>query len=73
MEGNMKSRKFFAILIGILIGMFLILTANAYGPKKLNFIYSSVQIGYLPRIVALEKGFFKAKGLDVVATDIPGG
>jgi NitT/TauT family transport system substrate-binding protein len=57
----------------ILLITLLILTANAHAARKLDFIYSSIHIGYLPRIVALEKGFFKTEGLDVTATDIPGG
>jgi NitT/TauT family transport system substrate-binding protein len=68
-DTKMKRRNVAAILLIV----FLILTANAHGARKLNFIYSSIHIGYLPRIIALEKGFFKAEGLDVTATDIPGG
>lgn len=60
-------------VLTILLISLLVFTANAHGAKKLNFIYSSIHIGYLPRIIALEKGFFKAEGLDIVATDIPGG
>lgn len=65
----MKTKRILAIL---LIG-FLAFTAHAHAARTLNFIYSSTHIGYLPRIIALEKGFFKAEGLDVTATDIPGG
>ena len=41
--------------------------------SKVRFVYSSVHMGYLPRIVALEKGFFAAEGLDMESTNIPGG
>jgi len=65
----MKTR----FIVTALLVCLLALTANAGAATKLNFVYSSVHIGYLPRIIALEKGFFKAEGLDIAATDIPGG
>lgn len=46
---------------------------QAQAAKKVRLAYSSVHMGYLPRIVALDKGFFAQEGLDVQATNIPGG
>jgi len=57
-----KSALLFTLSI---IFLFTICTPHAFAKNKVRFVYSSVHMGYLPRIVALEKGFFAEEGLDM--------
>jgi NitT/TauT family transport system substrate-binding protein len=69
----MKMKTRIILTIFLVSSLTFTLISHAHAARKLNFVYSSIHIGYLPRIIALERGFFKAEGLDVTATDIPGG
>ena len=62
-------------VVGIILVVVLMVAggATAYAGQKVRFVYSSIHMGYLPRIVALEKGFFAQEGLDMDAVNIPGG
>ena len=64
--------KFGALAI---IALFLTVFGHdaVHAGQKVRFVYSSIHMGYLPRIVALEKGFFAQEGLDIDAINIPGG
>ena len=72
MRNHFNFGKAFSVLVltSILLATWLpeILAAD-----KVRFVYSSVHMGYLPRIVALEKGFFAEQGLEMESTNIPGG
>ena len=65
-----KSALLFTLSI---IFLFTICTPHAFAKNKVRFVYSSVHMGYLPRIVALEKGFFAEEGLEMEIINIPGG
>jgi NitT/TauT family transport system substrate-binding protein len=58
-----------------IIALFLMVFGHdaVHAGQKVRFVYSSIHMGYLPRIVALEKGFFAQEGLDIDAVNIPGG
>jgi NitT/TauT family transport system substrate-binding protein len=60
------------VTVFVLVILFLGL-GQVYAGKSVRFVYSSIHMGYLPRIVALEKGFFAEQGLDMESTNIPGG
>ena len=64
--------KFFSVLVltSIILATWI---AHTFAADKVRFVYSSVHMGYLPRIVALEKGFFAEQGLEMESTNIPGG
>jgi NitT/TauT family transport system substrate-binding protein len=65
--GKMSLVAFTALLV-------LILWVNGVvAAEKVRFVYSSIHMGYLPRIVALEKGFFAQQGLEMESINIPGG
>ncbi len=72
----MKRLTSLSKLIVMISAAFLLVLAGSQAAQagtKVRFVYSSVHMGYLPRIVALEKGFFAAEGLDMESTNIPGG
>lgn len=71
MKGKLVGRIVILLVAVALVSAGLINPALA--AKKVRLVYSSVHMGYLPRIVALEKGFFAKEGLEVEATNIPGG
>ncbi len=68
-EGLIKASLVIAAAMSLLIAS----PGTADAAQKVRLVYSSVHMGYLPRIVALEKGFFAQEGLEVEATNIPGG
>lgn len=71
----LKKRNVRKCLCEILLAAVVLVlgSATAGANQKVRFVYSSIHMGYLPRIVALEKGFFAEEGLDVEAVNIPGG
>lgn len=72
MKHESKLRKCI-VLFGVVFATVLLSGKATFAEEKVRFVYSSVHMGYLPRIVALEKGFFAAEGLDMESTNIPGG
>jgi len=72
MRKNFNFGKAFAILMLTSILLVTWVTATI-AADKVRFVYSSVHMGYLPRIVAMEKGFFAEQGLEMESTNIPGG
>lgn len=70
---NLSHGRKWAILVTLAVLILVLGSGPVYAGEKVRFVYSSVHMGYLPRIVALEKGFFVEEGLDVESTNIPGG
>ena len=62
-----------AVLIVIAVTLVVLGSSEVYAGQKVRFAYSSSHMGYLPRIVAFEKGFFAQEGLEIDAVNIPGG
>jgi len=73
---DMKSfnrRQKWAIVLVLAVVPLLLGLGEGHAGMKVRFVYSSIHMGYLPRIVALERGFFAEEGLDMESTNIPGG
>jgi len=70
-----NQRKFWKLGAMTIIAVLLVAfcTGGVFAGQKVRFVYSSAHMGYLPRIVALEKGFFAQEGLDMDTVNIPGG
>jgi len=68
-----RGKRKWGIVVIFMLLILLLGTILTYAGTKVRFVYSSIHMGYLPRIVALEKGFFAEEGLDIEATNIPGG
>jgi NitT/TauT family transport system substrate-binding protein len=73
MKMNFRRTKLSLFFIFAVIFLLTFSALNASAGNKVRFVYSSVHMGYLPRIVALEKGFFAEEGLEMESTNIPGG
>ncbi|OQY09454.1 MAG: hypothetical protein B6I30_09785 [Desulfobacteraceae bacterium 4572_187] len=65
MKINRKFKNLALLFTVSFIFLFTIYPPHAFAKNKVRFVYSSVHMGYLPRIVALEKGFFAEEGLDM--------
>jgi len=63
----------YAVLMILAVALMVVGNSGVYAGQKVRFAYSSSHMGYLPRIVALEKGFFAQEGLEIDAVNIPGG
>ncbi|MBW2058600.1 MAG: ABC transporter substrate-binding protein [Deltaproteobacteria bacterium] len=72
MKDLSQGRKWL-VLAALVVFAMLVAPVAGHAGQKVRFVYSSVHMGYLPRIVALEKGFFAQEGLEIDATNIPGG
>ncbi|MEE8381104.1 MAG: ABC transporter substrate-binding protein [Thermodesulfobacteriota bacterium] len=70
---NLKSLWKLGVLALIAIFLLMFVQDAVFAGQKVRFVYSSSHMGYLPRIVALEKGFFAQEGLDIDAVNVPGG
>ncbi len=70
---NLKSQWKLGVLALIAIFLLMFVQDAVFAGQKVRFVYSSSHMGYLPRIVALEKGFFAQEGLDIDAVNVPGG
>ncbi len=67
-----SGKRSLATLVIVILLLFAF-SVTSFAGQKVKFVYSSVHMGYLPRIVALENDFFTQEGLEVEAINIPGG